>query len=102
VNIQLALTPKEIELLRQAMDSLPLRPYAPIICKVLLALPIFDLPESAARTPSGADADLRAHTLPVSPGGGFFTLHALTPQGEAKLPEIEALLAPLLGLEKMQ
>lgn len=53
--------------------------------------------QSAVSTPSDADADLRAHTLPVSPGGGSFTLHALTPRGEAKLPEIEALLAPLLG-----
>jgi len=52
--------------------------------------------ESVARTPSGADADPQAHAPPVSPAGGFFTLHALTPRGRAKLPEIEALLAPLL------
>ena len=96
MNIQLDLTPNEIELLRQAMDSIPLRPYAPIICKVLLALPIFDLPESAARTPSGADADLRAHTLPVSPGGGSFTLNALTDKGRERPPLIEQMLAPFL------
>lgn len=55
--------------------------------------------ESAAGPVPSADADRQADKLPVSPAGGFFTLCALTPRGEAKLPEIEALLAPLLGRE---
>ena len=52
--------------------------------------------ESDAARHSGADAVPRS--LPTSGAvGGSFTLHALTDKGREKLPEIEAMLAPLLG-----
>ena len=57
--------------------------------------------ELAAGTVPGANAD-PGLTTPCETRGGFFTLRALTPRGEAKLPEIEALLAPLLGKGDLQ
>jgi len=36
-------------------------------------------------------------TTPCETRGVFFTLQAISPRGKAALPEIEALLAPLLG-----
>jgi len=81
MKIQLDLTPNEIELLRQAMDSIPLRPYAPIICKVLLALPIFESVD-ADTIPVVPDAAPAPHSL----GAGRGNLH----------PLFEDILAPFM------
>lgn len=55
-------------------------------------------PESAAAPAHGADGDPEL-TTPCETRGGSFTLHAFSPRGKAALPEIEAMLAPLLDRE---
>lgn len=52
--------------------------------------------QSAASPVPGADTDPRPRPVPAA-GGGSFTLRALTPRGEQTLPELQRLLAPLLG-----
>ena len=70
-RIELELTPKEIEQLREVMDAQPLRPYAPLIVKVLKALPLDN--ESAPQVPE-ADSSPAAPTLCQESAGGFQTL----------------------------
>jgi len=78
IRIELELTPKEIDQLREVMDAQPLRPYAPLILKVLSALPL----ESNAR-----------HDL--TRRRGSFQLRALTPRGASMVDALDAVLARL-------
>lgn len=76
--IELDLTAKEIEQLREVMDALPLNPFAPLINKVLAALPFT---ESAGPTSAGT----AVVPGPDSPG---FQLHACTEKGRERLPDV--------------
>lgn len=86
-RIELELTDHEVEQLRQVIDYLPLARYATLICAVMTQLP---LTESAAGTPSSADADSQAQ-IPPGPAGSF-SLAAFTDNGE-RLPDVLAMLA---------
>lgn len=87
-RIELNLSDKEIDQLRQIVDWLPLARYATLICAIMAQLP---LTESAAGTPSSADADPR--TLTPSGSAGGFSLAAFTDSGKERLPDLLAMLA---------
>lgn len=87
-RIELDLTDAQIVQLRTVMDGLPMNPYIGLVVAVVKKLPL----ESAAGTPSGADARPAQN---ISESGCGFTLVPFTRKGAAQLPEIERLLARL-------
>ena len=89
IRIELELTPKEIDQLREVMDNQPLRPYAPLILKVLNALPF----ESDAARPS---ADSARPALSALEGlGRGFQLTARTPRVVPMVDAIDEVLRTL-------
>jgi hypothetical protein len=86
MKIELDLTPKEVALLREGMDNLPLRPFAPIVVKVLLALPLEDVPP-----------ELHTEGVTIAKLSNGMTLEAHTRKGKAMLP---TLIAHLTGTKQ--
>jgi len=80
-RVELDLTSRDIEQLRELMDNLPLNPYGPLVVTVLKALPLDSrgsLPTSYCDTPP---------TVNIS---------ALTDKGKAAMPALIKLLGPHL------
>jgi hypothetical protein len=90
MKIELELTPKMVDQLRFLIDGLPMCTYAPLILAVLPKLPLENESESVAT--SAPDAAAAPNSLQ---GRGSFSLHALTPKGRERLPELERLLGRL-------
>jgi hypothetical protein len=84
-HIALELTDEMVDQLRFVIDSLPICTYHRLILAVLPKLPL----ESAAANPS-AGATVALTPLGAAVG---FSLHALTPKGRERLPELERLLS---------
>jgi hypothetical protein len=78
VEIKLEMTPKEVALLREGMDQLPLQPFAPVILKVLMALPLEDVP---------AELHTEGVTIKAELPNGM-TIEAFTDKGKAMLPYV--------------
>ena len=88
IRIELELTPKEIDQLREVMDAQPLRPYAPLIVKVLKALPF---ESEAAQGPDSARPTLSA----LEGLGRGFQLTARTPRAVPMVDAIDEVLRTL-------
>jgi hypothetical protein len=92
MKLELDLTPKQIELLREGLDELPLNKYITLIVPLLEQLPITesDVTNALGNADSAPPAPLCSREL-----GGGFSLTAYTPRGVSMLDALERVLRPL-------
>ena len=81
-RIELFLTDREVEQLRETADALPINPYGPLINKLLAALPF-----SESGAPAAPDSSPAAPVLPQETAGSF-QLVARTQKGRDALPDL--------------
>lgn len=86
MRVELELTREQVARLRHAVDQ-----YLPIgRCADLIQILLTQLPESAADNPSAGATPVPSA---LTGAGVGFSLHALTPKGRERLPELERLLS---------
>lgn len=92
MKIELTLTPKQLELLREGLDELPLNKYITLIVPLLEQLPLTesDVAASLGSADSAPPAPLCSREL-----GGGFRVSAHTPEGVASLAHLERVLGQL-------
>jgi hypothetical protein len=90
MKIELDLTPAQVDLLREGIDSLPLAKYITVIVPVLKQLPI-----TGSAAGSAPSADSSPAPLATRETAGGFGLRAYTPRGVSMLDALERVLGRL-------
>lgn len=98
MKIELDLTPKQIGLLREGLDELPLNKYITLIVPMLEQLPITesDVANSLGNADSAPPAPLCSRDL-----GGGFSLTAYTPRGVSRMDALEGMLASFTAASRV-